>query len=280
MLLSEMKDNPKYKLHVRYLQNYVDSYDPVVFAKLIMEILGNIKSEEELSIYRSILSTPEMKQLAIKLCCLSPIGLITSVRALGLATLMQNLIHSPVNYEGIEVEDFRFCDMFKCEDAGAMKRALIPYFMSIRAEYMPNSDIFQDYQIHIYNSLLDVAIWLKSVPNLLPNGITCDEIISSFYDILFCDGIGSDLGEDLFYNKFVGTYVMMGLASSMPEITETHDKLLNKLTDVGNLVVRILDTEWEKNPERMVIYMNLRQMMSSNRPDMAEYWKIPTDTCE
>ncbi len=248
----------------RYILNHSDCKDPSLLTRFVTELVSMIKTDEDLKEIRNTLLSTELLPMNIRLCCFTPTHFIPTLRILGLSRAMNYLTTDIGAYDVlIKPSSFKFDDMFFGDDISAMNIAAIPYIMNILSENMPMSDTFEDVKVYLWNRLLDVATWLKDSTEILPAVVSYDEVVTTLLDICYCNNIGDDEdGERLFYDVFIGPYALLGFSrNDIPDTGSIYGKLLTDLSNIGSEVLHKINSIWLKFPHRLIIFMNLKQMM-------------------
>lgn len=234
-------------------------------SSLIYDVCSDIKGEEDvLPIRLAFNSVENSTRFNLRLCTHCSISSIPYLRSLGFSHTLEYLSSSKDGYRGVNLKEFTFNNMFDTDDQGAIKRSLVPYVYNILAENMSYSDKFEDLKIYIYNKLLKAANFLKQVVTFIPSGMTPPELVSIMLDLACNDAICREDSDYDFYDRLVYKWVD---DRNYKYIYETRDLIVNQLNRIGNHIVKEFETTWLECPERIIIYMNIKNMLFRSNPN-------------
>lgn len=249
---------------IKYYQSHAcDSSNISTFINKMSELMIDEESFKEC---RLSFIAEDFQQFIIKMCLLSPITDIGKLRAMGFSTVLDYLSTTKDEYIKLNCKEYSFHQIFSNEDINSVRRSLLYYLSMIISEYMPISDRFEDIKIKIYNDLLTVAIYIQE--QLFSNRyISLEYLTYVLRDSCFCDKLGyDDDGFETFFHK-------LGIdptLSSSDLYEGIYAEVLSRVTKVGERVVNELESFWLPYPERLIIYMNLKQMIYANNPAIRE----------
>lgn len=246
-----------------YQSQTCDSSDMSAFINKMSELMTD---DESFKVCRLAFISEDFQQFIIKMCLLSPISDIGKLRSMGFSTILDYLSMTKDGYDKLNCKEYSFHQIFSNEDVNSVRRSLLYYLSMIISEYMPIADRFEDIKIKIYNDLLTVAIYIQE--QLFSNRyISLEYLTYVLRDSCFCDKLGYD--DNGFENFFHKLGIDPTLSSS--DLCESiYAEVLSRVTKVGERVVNELESFWLPYPERLIIYMNLKQMIYANNPAIRE----------
>ena len=259
-----------YRLATDLLNKVPDDDDIAISMLNVLTELDNTLSNISLFLgARSAFTQPEFYKKNIYMLVSAPISTISKLRTLGFTETMVSLMMDPMAYNIIDCKSLTFDKIFKCDDHGMVKRALIGYLMDIPYEAFPYPDKFYDLKVKIWNYCLDLAKSLKERYSTFVN-ISYEELTQVIIDCSYGDAIGNDeTGEEEFYNKFLGISFV-----DIREIggNQLHGYLTVKIAEIGDKLLEDFEWIWMSSPQRLMLYLRLKMQLFRLNPNLEDRW--------
>lgn len=268
--MDKLQFDKGYSITSRLLDNVRDDDDIVMSMLDLLNTLDNTLSDLSLFLgARAAFAEPRFHKKNIYMLLSAPITTISKLRTLGFTDTISSLMMDPTLYNIIDCGRLTFTSMFKYDDQGMAKRALIGYLMDIPFDAFPNSEKFYDLKVKVWNECLDLAKKLKEKYSTFVN-VSYSELTQVIIDCSYGDAIGNDeTGEEEFYNKFIGM--------SLVDIryiggNQLHDYLVTKITEIGDKLLEDFEWGWSRSPQRLMLYLRLKTQLFRLNPNLEDKW--------
>lgn len=218
---------------------------------------------------RAAFAQPQFHVKNIHMLLSAPISTIPKLRIFGFTETMISLMMDPTVYHIVNCSSIPFETIFKCDDHGMVKRALIGYIMDIPYDVFPKSDKFYDLKVKVWNNCLELAKNLKDTYSIFAN-VSYEELTQVIIDCSYGDAIGNDEhGDEEFFNKFIRVSFL-----DIREIGgyQLHGYLLSKITEIGDKLLDEFEWTWMSSPQRLMLYLRLKMQLFKLNPNLEDRW--------
>lgn len=218
---------------------------------------------------RDAFAQPEFRRFTYYMCLGCPVHALTKLRGLGFAHTIYTLMVDSNLYPKEIMKELTYKDVFSCDDIGMIARSIVGFIMDIPDGLFPIPEKFLDLTNKVWDKCLEIAMTLQQKYSILCN-VKLEDLIPIVIECTHGDAIGNDdTGMETFYNKFVDMCII-----NIREIggSEIHSYLINKLTEVGIMILEELDWTWGLSPQRLMLYVRLKVLLYRTNPTIVEQW--------